>query len=103
MDDGRSAMVTDSKERQKALAAALAQIEKQFGKGSIMRMAEGQVADIDVISTSSARRAWTSRSASAGFRAGGSSRSTVRVVGQDDVATAGRRRSAEDRRLGRVR
>jgi recombination protein RecA len=46
--------VTDTKERQKALAAALAQIEKQFGKGSIMRMAEGQVAeDIDVVSTGS--------------------------------------------------
>jgi recombination protein RecA len=54
MDDGRSVAVTDSKERQKALAAALAQIEKQFGKGSIMRMAEGQVAeDIDVVSTGS--------------------------------------------------
>ena len=54
MDDGRSMVVTDTKERQKALAAALAQIEKQFGKGSIMRMAEGQVAeDIDVVSTGS--------------------------------------------------
>jgi recombination protein RecA len=54
MDDGRSLVVTDNKERQKALAAALAQIEKQFGKGSIMRMAEGQVAeDIDVVSTGS--------------------------------------------------
>jgi recombination protein RecA len=54
MDDGRSIAVTDNKERQKALAAALAQIEKQFGKGSIMRMAEGQVADdIDVVSTGS--------------------------------------------------
>ena len=54
MDDGRSMAVTDTKERQKALAAALAQIEKQFGKGSIMRMAEGQVAeDIDVVSTGS--------------------------------------------------
>src|SRR5512143_1500210 len=53
MDDGRS-VVVDSKERQKALAAALAQIEKQFGKGSLMRMAEGQVAeDIDVVSTGS--------------------------------------------------
>ena len=27
----------------KALAAALAQIEKQFGKGSIMKMGEGSV------------------------------------------------------------
>jgi len=54
MDDGRSMMVTDSKERQKALAAALAQIEKQFGKGSIMRLADGEVErDIDVVSTGS--------------------------------------------------
>ena len=54
MDDGRSVLVADSKERQKALAAALAQIEKQFGKGSIMRMADGEVADdIEVVSTGS--------------------------------------------------
>ncbi len=54
MDDGRSLVVADSKERQKALAAALAQIEKQFGKGSIMRMADGEVAeDIQVVSTGS--------------------------------------------------
>jgi recombination protein RecA len=54
MDDGRSALVADSKERQKALAAALSQIEKQFGKGSIMRLADGEVAeDIDVVSTGS--------------------------------------------------
>jgi len=46
--------VTDSKERQKALAAALAQIEKQFGKGSVMRLADGEVAeDIQVVSTGS--------------------------------------------------
>ena len=54
MDDGRSAFVADSKERQKALSAALAQIEKQFGKGSIMRLAEGEVVeDIQVVSTGS--------------------------------------------------
>ncbi len=53
MDDGRS-VVVDSKERQKALAAALAQIEKQFGKGSVMRLADGEVAeDIQVVSTGS--------------------------------------------------
>lgn len=46
--------MADSKERQKALAAALAQIEKQFGKGSVMRLADGEVAeDIDVVSTGS--------------------------------------------------
>ena len=38
----------------KALAAALAQIEKQFGKGSIMKMGEGAIAnDIQVVSTGS--------------------------------------------------
>ncbi|MDY0013374.1 MAG: recombinase RecA [Rhodocyclaceae bacterium] len=38
----------------KALAAALAQIEKQFGKGSIMRMGDGNVeTDIQVVSTGS--------------------------------------------------
>lgn len=41
-------------EKAKALAAALAQIEKQFGKGSVMRMADGEVApDIEVVSTGS--------------------------------------------------
>ena len=54
MDDGRSAFVTDSKERQKALSAALAQIEKQFGKGTVMRLADGEGdRDIDVVSTGS--------------------------------------------------
>lgn len=41
-------------EKAKALQIALAQIEKQFGKGSIMRMNETQIAnDIQVISTGS--------------------------------------------------
>ncbi|HSF20746.1 MAG TPA: recombinase RecA, partial [Burkholderiales bacterium] len=41
MDDNRS----------KALAAALSQIEKQFGKGSIMRLGESDVSrDIKVVS-----------------------------------------------------
>ncbi len=40
--------------RKKALAAALAQIEKQFGKGSVMRLGDSAAAkDIDVISTGS--------------------------------------------------
>ena len=43
-----------SDEKQKALTAALAQIEKQFGKGSIMRMDDTQVEqDLQVISTGS--------------------------------------------------
>ncbi|MGB5258781.1 MAG: recombinase RecA [Woeseiaceae bacterium] len=40
--------------RKKALAQALGQIEKQFGKGSVMRMGDGGVIrDIEVISTGS--------------------------------------------------
>src|SRR5574340_384883 len=38
----------------KALAAALAQIEKQFGKGSIMKMGDAQIqGDLSVVSTGS--------------------------------------------------
>jgi recombination protein RecA len=43
MDDNKS----------KALAAALAQIEKQFGKGSIMRMDAQATPDVQVVSTGS--------------------------------------------------
>jgi recombination protein RecA len=39
--------------KQKALVAALAQIEKQYGKGSIMRMDDAAIKDIDVVSTGS--------------------------------------------------
>jgi recombination protein RecA len=43
-----------STEKAKALQAALAQIEKQFGKGSIMRLGEGEkIEDIQVVSTGS--------------------------------------------------
>ena len=41
-------------QKSKALSAALAQIEKQFGKGSIMKMGEAQIAnDLSVVSTGS--------------------------------------------------
>lgn len=40
--------------KKKALSAALGQIEKQFGKGAVMRMGDSQInRDIDVISTGS--------------------------------------------------
>ncbi len=45
--------------KQKALAAALGQIEKQFGKGSIMRLGEDRSMDVETISTGS-RFHWTS-------------------------------------------
>ncbi|HEX2246746.1 MAG TPA: recombinase RecA, partial [Arthrobacter sp.] len=40
-------------DREKALEAALAQIDKQFGKGSIMRLGDDTRAPIETISTSS--------------------------------------------------
>ncbi len=43
MDDNKS----------KALSAALAQIEKQFGKGSIMRLGENEIVQVDTIPTGS--------------------------------------------------
>jgi len=42
-----------SNDRSKALKAALGQIEKQFGKGSVMRMGDAPVIDIERISTGS--------------------------------------------------
>ena len=40
-------------EKQKALDAALGQIEKQFGKGAIMKLGDSQKLDIEAISTGS--------------------------------------------------
>jgi recombination protein RecA len=40
-------------DREKALEAALAQIDKQFGKGSIMRLGDETRAPIEVIPTGS--------------------------------------------------
>jgi recombination protein RecA len=51
MDDKKS---VPSSDKSKALAAALSQIEKQFGKGSVMRMADGAVVEeVQVVSTGS--------------------------------------------------
>jgi len=51
MDDKKNAPSSD---KSKALAAALAQIEKQFGKGSVMRMEDGAVVEeVQVVSTGS--------------------------------------------------
>ncbi len=46
--------LTDKEERKKALAAAVAFIEKEFGKGAIMRMDDNQkTEDVEVVSTGS--------------------------------------------------
>ncbi|NLY21183.1 MAG: recombinase RecA [Tissierellia bacterium] len=45
--------MTDSKDKKKALEAAISQIEKQYGKGSIMKLGEDTRLDIEVIPTGS--------------------------------------------------
>ncbi|MBQ1214979.1 MAG: recombinase RecA [Firmicutes bacterium] len=46
--------MTDNSEREKALAAAMAQIEKQFGKGSVMKLGDNRASlNIEAISTGS--------------------------------------------------
>ena len=43
--------MTDNNEKKKALEAALGQIEKQFGKGAVMKLGENAQMNIDVIPT----------------------------------------------------
>ena len=47
------AALTPQQEKMKALQAAMMKIEKDFGKGSIMRMGDEQVVNVDVIPTGS--------------------------------------------------
>jgi len=42
-----------SMDKEKALAAALGQIERNFGKGTVMRFGEGAIAQVEAISTGS--------------------------------------------------
>lgn len=54
VQDVRVERVNDASERKKALAAALSYIEKEFGKGSIMRMSDSNRSeDVEVVSTGS--------------------------------------------------
>ncbi|MEO8168940.1 MAG: recombinase RecA [bacterium] len=46
-------MADDKEARSQALKIALDQIEKQHGKGSVMRLGEGPIAQVEVISTGS--------------------------------------------------
>ena len=48
-----SDMTQNNAEKQKALDAALSQIERAFGKGSIMKMNDKQKIEVDTISTGS--------------------------------------------------
>src|SRR6201985_288554 len=54
MEESKKGPAGMTAEKSKSLAAALSQIEKQFGKGSIMRLGAGEVIeDIQVVSTGS--------------------------------------------------
>lgn len=45
--------ITSDPKKQKALEAAMEQIERQFGKGAIMRLGQGELEDIEAIPTGS--------------------------------------------------
>ena len=45
--------ITDAEEKKKALDTAIAYIEKQFGKGAIMKLGEAKAMDIEAIPTGS--------------------------------------------------
>ena len=66
------------RERLKAIELAVGQIEKQFGKGAIMRLGQKDAIAIDAVHLDRVGRASTSRSASAASRAAASSRSSGR-------------------------
>lgn len=54
MPRGKETVAAEDSGKNKALLAALGQIERQFGKGTVMRMGDTSVAhDIDVVSTGS--------------------------------------------------
>ena len=87
------ATIMDDNKR-KALQAALSQIEKQFGKGSIMKLGEAEISqDIQVVSTGSlglGHRAGRGRAAARpgrrDLRAG--------ILGQDHADAVGHRPDA---------
>src|ERR1700755_1327565 len=46
-------VIEGSMDKDKALAAALSQIERSFGKGTVMKFGEGAIAQVEAISTGS--------------------------------------------------
>ena len=43
--------ITDADEKKKALETAIAYIEKQFGKGAIMKLGDARAMDVEAIPT----------------------------------------------------
>src|SRR5512136_3065703 len=54
----RSAMSQDIRERTKAVELAVAQIEKQFGKGSIIKLGSRETVEVPTISTGALSIDW---------------------------------------------
>ena len=48
---GNDNATLSASDKQKAMELALSQVEKQFGKGAIMRLGESHVVDVEIIPT----------------------------------------------------
>ena len=75
MDKSRGAAAGKTMDKKAALETALAQIEKQFGKGAVMRLGQNEAMHVEAIPTGS-----LSLDLALGSRAAVSSRSTARRV-----------------------
>ena len=53
INSGLRLVETDGVDKKKALDAAISQIDKAFGKGSLMKLGDREVVDIEAISTGS--------------------------------------------------
>jgi recombination protein RecA len=84
--------------KQKALDAALAQIERQFGKGTVMRMGDRTQEPFRLSPPD--RWGWTSHWASAACRAAGRRDLRPGVLRQDHADAVGHRRVPEAGRYG---
>ena len=87
----------EERERRKIIDQTLVQLEKQFGKGSIVRLGSSNVVPVSVISTGSI--SIDSALGVGGVPAGAGDRSLrAGIVGQDHAGSAGDRRGAAERR-----
>ena len=87
VQDVRVERVNDASERKKALAAALSYIEKEFGKGSIMRMSDSNRSeDVEVVSTGSLGQGFSAAVGMAlGAKLSGYSNTVYAVMGDGEI------------------
>ena len=84
-------------DRQKALEAALAQIDRAFGKGSAMKLGSKETMQVETISTGIARARYRARRRRPAARPGDRDLRAGKL-GQDHARAARDRRGAEGRR-----